>query len=61
MRACYRNRDGDGALLAIGRGRKSVDGHALQYLYDLYEARITGYQKNPPPEDWNGAFALLTK
>ncbi len=25
------------------------------------EARILGYQENPPPEDWNGAFALLTK
>jgi adenylate cyclase len=29
--------------------------------YDLYEARIQGYQKNPPPEDCNGAFALPTK
>jgi adenylate cyclase len=61
MLACYRNRDWDGALLAIGRGRKSDDGRALENLYDLYEARITGYQQNPPPEDWNGAFALLTK
>ena len=61
MLACYRNRDWDGALLAIERGRKTDDGHALEYLYDLYEARITGYQENPPPEDWNGAFALLTK
>ena len=34
---------------AIERGRKSDDGHALEYLYDLYEARITGYQENPPP------------
>jgi adenylate cyclase len=30
-------------------------------LYKLYEARILDYKKNPPPEDWNGAFALLTK
>jgi adenylate cyclase len=27
----------------------------------LYEARIQGHRENPPPEDWNGAFALLTK
>jgi adenylate cyclase len=27
----------------------------------LYETRIQGYQKDPPPENWNGAFALLTK
>jgi adenylate cyclase len=61
MLACYRSRDWEGALAAIERGRKTDDGHALAYLYNLYEARIVGYQKNPPPEDWNGAFALLTK
>jgi adenylate cyclase len=61
MLACYRSRDWDGALAAIERGRRSDDAHALKLLYDLYEARIRGYQENPPPEDWNGAFALLTK
>jgi adenylate cyclase len=61
MLACYRSRDWEGALAAIERGRKSDDGHALEYLYNLYETRIRGYQQNPPPEDWNGAFALLTK
>jgi adenylate cyclase len=61
MLACYRGRDWDGALAAIGRGRKSDGAHTLELLYNLYETRILGYQKNPPPEDWNGAFALLTK
>jgi adenylate cyclase len=61
MLACYRNRDWEGALAAIERGRKTDDARALELLYNLYEARISGYQKNPPPEDWNGAFALLTK
>jgi adenylate cyclase len=61
MLACYRSRDWDGALEAIERGRRSDDGHTLEYLYDLYDARIRGYRQNPPPEDWNGAFALLTK
>jgi adenylate cyclase len=61
MLACYRGRDWDGALAAIERGRKSDDGHALGSLYKLYEARIRDYINNPPPEDWNGAFALLTK
>jgi adenylate cyclase len=61
MLACYRSRDWEGALAAIERGRKTDDAHALEYLYNLYEARIKGYQENPPPEDWNGAFALLTK
>jgi adenylate cyclase len=61
MLACYRNRDWDGALAAIERGRRTDEAHALQLLYNLYETRILGYRNNPPPEDWNGAFALLTK
>ena len=61
MLSCYRNRDWDDALAAIERGRKTDDANALEYLYNLYEARIQGYKKNPPPEGWDGAFALLTK
>jgi adenylate cyclase len=61
MLACYRSRDWDGALAAIERGRRTDEAHALELLYNLYEARILGYQKNSPPENWNGAFALLTK
>jgi adenylate cyclase len=61
MLACYRSRDWEDALAAIERGRRTDDAHALELLYNLYEARIRGYQENPPAEDWNGAFALLTK
>jgi adenylate cyclase len=61
MLACYRSRDWEGALAAIERGRKTDEANSLALLYSLYEARIRGYQTNPPPEDWNGAFALVTK
>jgi adenylate cyclase len=61
MLACYRTRDWEGALAAIERGRRTDDASALELLYNLYEARIRNYKVNPPPEDWNGAFALLTK
>jgi adenylate cyclase len=61
MLACYRARDWDGALAAIERGRKTDEARSLELLYNLYETRIRGYLENPPPEDWNGAFALLTK
>jgi adenylate cyclase len=61
MLACYRSRDWDGALAAIERGRRTDDAHSLELLYNLYETRIRGFQKEPPPQDWNGAFALLTK
>jgi len=61
MLACYRSRDWEGALAAIARGRKTDEANALELLYRLYEARIRGYLQDPPPQDWNGAFALLTK
>ncbi len=61
MLAAYRSRDWDEALATIARGRKSDDAKDLAKLFDLYEARIRNYQRNPPPADWNGAYALLTK
>ena len=61
MLACYRSRDWEGALAAIERGRRTDEANSLERLYDLYEARIRGYKANPPPQDWSGAFALLTK
>jgi adenylate cyclase len=61
MLGCYRGRDWEGALAAIERGRRTDEAHSLELLYNLYEARIRGYIENPPPENWSGAFALLTK
>jgi adenylate cyclase len=61
MMACYRNRDWDGALETIERGRHSDEARSLSNLYHLYEARIRNYKQEPPPDDWNGAYQLLTK
>jgi len=61
MLSCYRGRDWQGALDAIERGRRSEDADALEKLFKLYETRIRNFQADPPPVDWNGAFALLTK
>ncbi|KJC51498.1 adenylate cyclase [Bradyrhizobium sp. LTSP849] len=61
MLGCYRSRDWQGALDAIERGRRSEDADTLEKLFGLYEARIKDFQVDPPPEGWNGAFALLTK
>jgi adenylate cyclase len=61
MLACYRSRDWDDALAAIERGRRTDEALTLERLYNLYEARILEFKRNPPPQDWNGAYALLTK
>ncbi|KJC43212.1 adenylate/guanylate cyclase domain-containing protein [Bradyrhizobium sp. LTSP857] len=61
MLGCYRSRYWQGALDAIERGRRSEDADTLEKLFGLYEARIKDFQLDPPPEGWNGAFALLTK
>jgi adenylate cyclase len=61
MLGCYRNRDWQGALDAMERGRRSEDADTLEKLFKLYEARIKEFKINPPPEGWTGAYALLTK
>jgi adenylate cyclase len=61
MLSCYRSRDWEGALAAIQRGRRADEAETLKALFDLYEARIRRFRDNPPPEDWNGAYALMTK
>lgn len=61
MLGCYRNRNWQGALDAIERGRRSEDADTLEKLFKLYEARIKEFKVNPPPEGWTGAYALLTK
>jgi adenylate cyclase len=57
----YRSRDWQGALDAIERGRRSEDADTLEKLFKLYEVRIKDFQLNPPPDNWNGAFALTSK
>jgi adenylate cyclase len=33
----------------------------LADLYDMYEARIDGLERDPPDIDWNGVFVAQTK
>ncbi|WP_085885135.1 CHASE2 domain-containing protein [Oceanibacterium hippocampi] len=33
----------------------------LAALYDMYEARIDDYEKNPPPADWDGVYVATSK
>ena len=61
MLSNYRSRNWDDALASIERGRSSDEANTLKSLYDIYEERIHEFRQNPPPDDWDGAFALTSK
>jgi adenylate cyclase len=57
--AAYRGRDWSGARRLIGECRAMEK--RLDQLYQLYEARIAAYEREPPPEDWTGVYIAETK
>ncbi len=61
MLSCYRQRNFAGAAKSIVRCREVSDGFGLDGLFELYSERISSYEKNPPPADWNGVAVLDTK
>ena len=61
MLSHYRRRDWESALAAIERGRSFDEEQRFATLYDVYSARIRAFQLTPPPEDWDGAYALDSK
>ena len=61
MLACYRNKDWDGTMFAIERARKTESAQMFASLFDLYEERVAAFRVTPPPEDWDGVYALTTK
>ncbi len=48
-------------MSAIGRARIADENKLFSALYDLYAERIATFRANPPPEGWDGVFALTTK
>ncbi len=61
MLACYRSRDWEGAIAAIAKARIADEAKRFKLFYDLYEERVEAFRKTPPPDDWNGVFALTTQ
>jgi adenylate cyclase len=60
MIAAYRAREWDAALEHLETCRAQAP-EILQGVYELYEERITDLRAAPPPADWDGVFAALTK
>ncbi|MDO9413981.1 MAG: adenylate/guanylate cyclase domain-containing protein [Pseudolabrys sp.] len=61
MLKLYRSQDFAAAGEAIVRCRAAGEGFGLSRLFDIYSLRIGGFEKQAPPSDWNGVFALETK
>src|SRR5581483_5376059 len=61
MLSQYRSRNWEAALAVIEEGRAADEENRFKTLYKVYSERIQAFQMTPPPDDWNGAFALETK
>jgi adenylate cyclase len=61
MLSSYRSRDWKGALAVIDEGRAADEESRFTTLYDVYTARIGTFLAAPPPDDWDGVYALETK
>jgi adenylate cyclase len=61
MLKLYRSQDFAAAGKAVVQCRAAGKGFGLDRLFDIYSIRIGGFEKDAPPKDWNGVFALETK
>jgi adenylate cyclase len=61
MLSLYRSRNWAAALSVIAEGQAADEENRFRTLYNVYAERIRHFQANPPPEDWDGAYALETK
>ena len=57
--AAFRTRDWAAAKDAIAHGRKIAP--ERQAIFDTYQSRITHYEHEPPPDDWDGAWSAKEK
>jgi adenylate cyclase len=61
MLKLYRAQEFDAAAKAVIQSRAAAHGLGLDRLFDIYSIRIAGFERQAPPSDWNGVFALDTK
>ncbi|WES31040.1 CHASE2 domain-containing protein [Varunaivibrio sulfuroxidans] len=61
MISAYRKQDWAAARDGLERARPSARYFDIEGLMDLYEERITAYERNSPPADWDGVFVATSK
>jgi len=60
MLLAYQNKQFEVALTLIDICR-SIQMRDMTGFYDLYEARIRDYMRNPPPDNWDGVYVATSK
>ena len=61
MLASYRARRWDEASEVLTLCRTAGAEFGLDRLFDLYASRIRAFSQDPPPVNWDGAYALTEK
>jgi adenylate cyclase len=61
MLSHYRSRDWKTPQSVIAEGRAADEENRFTTLYQVYAERIRHFQESPPPDDWDGAYALDSK
>jgi adenylate cyclase len=61
MLESYRSCEWDSVMAIIEASRGVADHFGVNGLLELYCERVRVFRENPPPDDWNGVFALQTK
>jgi adenylate cyclase len=59
MLACYRAQNWSGARAALDQCRHREP--RMEGFYELYEERISHYEKDPPGPGWDGVFVAVSK
>jgi adenylate cyclase len=57
----YRRREWDSVMAIIEASREGANHFSIDELLQLYCERVHAFRENPPPDDWNGVFAMQTK
>jgi len=61
MLKAYLARDWDGAERALAAARAESGAFDLDELFQIYEARIAAFRRDPPGPDWDGVHEAATK
>ena len=61
MLESYRRREWDSVMAIIEKCRAGAEHFGVGGVLEIYSERVREFRESPPPDDWNGVYALKTK